>query len=285
MIDKKTKFHIHMVSDATGETMESIAKAALVQFKGVDCKKHFWPMVRRPKQMIKILDDIAKNPGLVLFTLVNDDIRSVLIKGCHNLRLPFLSLLDPAIMALGSFFGLRATGLPGQQHVLDENYFNRIDALHFTMAHDDGQMVCDVGSADIVIVGVSRTSKTPTSIYLANRGFRTANIPFVLGCPMPKELDLIKKRFVIGLTASPDRLVKIRTNRLRSLNELSSTEYVDMEKIKEEVRECRKYFAVRGWPVIDATRRSIEETAAAILTLYKQNQQEKPPFTEIEKRP
>ena len=153
------------------------------------------------------------------------------------------------------------------------------------MAHDDGQMVCDVGSADIVIVGVSRTSKTPTSIYLANRGFRTANIPFVLGCPMPKELDLIKKRFVIGLTASPDRLVKIRTNRLRSLNELSSTEYVDMEKIKEEVRECRKYFAVRGWPVIDATRRSIEETAAAILTLYKQNQQEKNLFTEIEKRP
>ncbi len=265
MPDKNRKYHLHLVSDATGETLESMSKAALVQFEGIDVKKHLWPMVRTPRQMEHILDDIRENPGLVMYTLVNPEIREVLTKHCTKAGLPTVSLLEPVINAFGSFFHMKAKALPGQQYALDSEYFKRIEALQYTMAHDDGQHVEGLIDADIILVGVSRSSKTPTSIYLANRGYKTANVPFVANCPMPEQLDNIEGPLVVGLTASPDRLVQIRTNRLRSIRDETNRDYVSPDLINEEVVACRRYCTKRGLMVIDVTRRSIEETAVAIL--------------------
>ena len=262
-------YEIHLVSDSTGETLESIAKATLVQFNGIDINKHFWPMIRNARQMNRVMQDIAEHPGLVMYTLVDKDIRAVLEEQCEQLGLPVLPVLDPVINLLGSYLGREATALPGRQHALNQDYFARIDALHFTMAHDDGQLSHDLSDANIILVGVSRTSKTPTSIYLANKGYKTANVPFVPDCPMPPQLQGINNQFVLGLMTSPDRLVEIRTNRLRSLKEDDTTSYTALDKIHEEVKQCRRYCAENGWPVIDVTRRSIEETAAAIINKYQ----------------
>ncbi|MFC4346657.1 pyruvate, water dikinase regulatory protein [Kordiimonas lipolytica] len=263
-------FHLHLVSDSTGETLEAIVQAALVQFEGVEVKKHYWPLVRSAMQMNRLMEDIREEPGLIMYTLVNPQIREALETECMKANLPVLSILDPVINLLGSYFGVQASHKPGKQHKLDAHYFERIDALQFTMAHDDGVLVQDMPQADIVLVGVSRSSKTPTSIYLANKGYKTINVPFVPGCPMPRELDEIKNKFVVGLTTSAERLVAIRTNRLRSINEETEGDYTDMTHIQDEIKECRKYCAQRGWPTIDVTRRSIEETAAAILNRYQQ---------------
>ena len=268
--NRKDGFHLHLVSDSTGETLESLVSAALVQFDGVKVQRHFWPLVRTPAQMKRLLADIEEQPGLVLFTLVNPEIREALEEGCQKANLPTLAILDPVINILGTYFGREAQHLPGRQHIMDSNYFDRIDALHFTMAHDDGQLTEELAQADIILVGVSRTSKTPTSIYLANKGYKTANIPFVPDCPLPPELDHLHDKFVIGLTTSPERLAQIRANRLRSLNEGRETSYADIERIEDEVRACRRYCKDHGWPVIDVTRRSIEESAAAILGKYHQ---------------
>lgn len=261
-------FHLHLVSDSTGETLEAMAKAALVQFENVRAEKHLWPMVRTPRQMQKIMEFIKDRPGLVMYTLVNEDIRRELTLHCASLSIPHVSVLDPVIGSLAEFLGARSRGLPGRQHEMDAQYFDRIDALHFTMAHDDGQMSQGLMTADIILVGVSRTSKTPTSIYLANKGFKTANVPFVPGTPLPAALLGPLDALVVGLTASPDRLVEIRTNRLRSIKESQSTTYVDMGSVREEVQACRRLCTKHDWPVIDVTRRSIEETAAAILKYY-----------------
>jgi len=271
--DEKTDgpdFHLHLVSDSTGETLEAIISAALVQFEGVNVHKHYWPLVRSALQMNRLMEDISEQPGLVLYTLVNQEIRKALEDACQLADLPVLSILDPVINLLGSYFGQKAMHKPGRQHTMNSRYFRRIDALHFTMAHDDGVLVEDVGQADIVLIGVSRSSKTPTSIYLANKGYKTLNVPFVPGCPMPVELDNLKNKFVIGLTTSVERLSQIRTNRLRSINEKEEGDYTDHERIEEEIKECRRYCSQRGWPVIDVTRRSIEESAAAILGKYNQ---------------
>jgi len=262
-----TRFHLHLVSDATGETIEAMAKAALAQFEKIEADKHIWPMIRTPKQMDTIMEFIAERPGLVMYTLVNEQIRKALTRRCAQLNIPHVSVLDPVIEALGQFFGAQARGLPGRQHEMDAHYFDRIDALHFTMAHDDGQLAQDLRVADIILVGVSRTSKTPTSIYLANKGFKTANVPFVPGIPLPNELERPLDALVVGLTASPERLVQVRSNRLEALHQRSRTPYIDLETVREEVKACQRFCRSRGWPVIDVTRRSIEETAAAILKL------------------
>ncbi len=263
-----TELHLHLVSDSTGETLQSIAKAALVQFEAADPAEHVWSMTRTIRQLDDILDSIHKNPGLVLFTLVNKEMRQTLEKGCRKLKVPCVSILDPVMASLSQYLGQESRGLPGRQHMLDQEYFARIDALNYTMAHDDGQMPDGLEDADIVLVGVSRTSKTPTSFYLSHRGVKTANIPIVVGCPMPPQLFELKKPFVVGLTTSPDRLSQIRKNRLLSLKETNETDYVDLDQIKEEVLQARKLCTKHGWPIIDVTRRSVEETAAQIITLY-----------------
>ncbi len=268
-------FHIHLVSDSTGETLEAIANAALAQFKDSNVNRHYWPLMRTPLQMERVVQDMAETPGLVMYTLVNKDIRNALEVNCREMNLPTLSVLDPVINLLGSYLGAKAARQPGLQHIMDAEYFSRIDAVHYTMAHDDGQLADDLSGADIIIVGVSRTSKTPTSMYLANKGLCTANIPFVPNCPLPAGLDNVQNQFVVGLTTSPDRLIQVRENRLRSLNQDGSSDYIDLELVRNEVKLCRRLCSEHDWPVIDVTRRSIEESAVAILNLYQKWQQEK----------
>jgi len=268
-----TKFHLHLVSDATGETLVSLAKAALVQFESADATSHLWSMVRTKKQMQDTLEAIAEHPGIVMFTLVDQSLREVLQDACRELKTPCVPVLDPVLAALANYLGAESREQPGRQHAMNAEYFSRIDAMHYCLSHDDGQGANEFEGADVVLVGVSRTSKTPTCIYLANRGIKAANVPIVPGIPLPMELDDLNGKVVVGLTASPDRLVQIRRNRLLSLNENDETDYVDIDVVKAEVAHARKEFSRRKWPVIDVTRRSIEETAAAIINLHSRRQE------------
>ncbi|GHH18623.1 MULTISPECIES: pyruvate, water dikinase regulatory protein [Sphingomonas] len=261
------RLHLHLLSDSTGETLENIAKAALAQYDDVETIRHFWPMVRTEAHLERILQEISQNPGLVLFTLVNSETRRTLETRCRTLGLPAVAPLDAVTGALSGLLGQAAKARPGRQHVLDAAYFARVDAIQFTIAHDDGILAEEWEEADILLAGVSRSSKTPTSIYLANRGFKTANIPIVVESPPPENLFTLKNPIIVGLTTSADRLIQVRRNRLLSLNETTTTAYVDQEAVTREVAYARRMFADNGWPVIDVTRRSIEETAAAIIAL------------------
>ena len=277
------RFHLHLLSDSTGETLESIAKAALSQFDDAEhVVKHFWPMVRSESHLDRILTDVAANPGLVLFTLVNRDIRRKLETRCRALGLPAIAALDAVSDAMSNMFGQEAKARPGRQHVMDAAYFARVAAIQFTIAHDDGINAQNWEEADIVLAGVSRTSKTPTSIYLANRGYKTANIPIVPESPPPPNLFQLKHPMVIGLVTSAERLIQVRRNRLLSLNQLPDTDYVDEEKVRAEVAHARRMFADNGWPVLDVTRRSIEESAAAIINLFNEREVTQAGETEIQ---
>lgn len=267
------RFHLHLLSDSTGETLENIAKAALAQFDGTEnVVKHFWPMVRSESHLDRILRDVATNPGLVLFTLVNRDTRRKLETRCRAMGLPAVAALDAVSDAMSNMLGQEAKARPGRQHAMDAAYFARVDAIQFTIAHDDGINSQNWEEADIVLAGVSRTSKTPTSIYLANRGYKTANIPIVPEAPPPPILFQLKHPMVIGLVTSAERLIQVRRNRLLSLNQSPDTDYVDDEKVKAEVAHARRMFADNGWPVLDVTRRSIEESAAAIINLFNERE-------------
>ena len=277
------RFHLHLLSDSTGETLENIAKAALAQFDGAEnVVKHFWPMVRSESHLDRILTDVAANPGLVLFTLVNRDTRRKLETRCRALGLPAIAALDAVSDAMSNMFGQEAKARPGRQHVMDAAYFARVAAIQFTIAHDDGINAQNWEEADIVLAGVSRTSKTPTSIYLANRGYKTANIPIVPESPPPPNLFQLKHPMVIGLVTSAERLIQVRRNRLLSLNQLPDTDYVDEEKVRAEVAHARRMFADNGWPVLDVTRRSIEESAAAIINLFNEREVTQAGETEIQ---
>lgn len=274
--DEKRRFHLHLVSDATGETINSVARACLVQFEGIDPVEHTWTLIRTSGQMDKVLAAITANPGIVLFTMVNEDLRGQLREGCRKLQVPCIPVLDPVIGALAGFLGLQASGRPGGQHELDAEYFARIDAMTFALAHDDGQSARNYDEADVILVGVSRTSKTPTCIYLANRGIKAANVPIVPGCPVPPELMQARHPLVVGLTKDPSQLIQIRRNRLRLLAQDDRTDYVDPESVREEVAQARRLCAEHSWPVLDVTRRSIEETAAAIIQLLGEHRASPP---------
>ena len=260
-----------------------IAKAALSQFDDSAVTRHFWPMVRSQAHLDRIFGDIAAHPGLVLYTMVSQDIRKALENRCRALGLPAVPALDAVIDALEMALGQEAKGRPGRQHTLDAAYFARVDAIHFTIAHDDGILFEEWEQADIVLAGVSRTSKTPTSIYLANRGYKVANIPIVVESPPPPELFGLKKPLVVGLTTAAERLIQVRRNRLLSLNQSPDTAYVASDNVSSELQYARRMFADNGWPVIDVTRRSIEETAAAIINLY--NEREASALSPMEKQP
>ena len=259
--------HLHLLSDSTGETLEVIAKACLAQYEEVEVVRHLWPMVRSEGHLDRVLDDIARRPGLVLYTLVSSNIRRELEKKCRRRGIHAVSVLDPVTHALSAVLGQEAKGRPGQQHALDAAYFARVDAIQFSIAHDDGVGSENWEEADVILAGVSRTSKTPTSIYLANRGFKVANIPLVPESPPPPNLFTVQHPLVVGLTTNPDRLIQIRRNRLLSLNQAPETDYVDVDAVNRELAFARRLFADNGWPVIDVTRRSIEETAYAIVKL------------------
>ena len=260
-----TSHHLHLVSDATGETVNSVARACLVQFRDVEPVEHNWSLVRTAGHMDKVLTSISANPGVVLYTIINPDLRRQLVEGCRAKAIPTISVLDPVMRALGSHFGTEMRGKPGLQHELDAEYFSRIEAMNYTMSHDD-----------IILTGVSRTSKTPTCIYLANRGIRAANVPLVPGVAPPAELLEAKHPFVIGLTKDPARLVQVRKNRLRMMTDSNDeTDYTDIDQVREEVAHARKLCTKHGWHVIDVTKRSIEETAAAILNRYHRHLEER----------
>lgn len=264
-----TRLHLHLVSDSTGETLEAIAKAGLAQFEDVEAIKHFWPMVRSEGHLNRVMEEIGQRPGLVLYTLVNAAVRARLEFCCHAMGLPAVSALDPVMEGFSRILGQEATRKPGRQHLMDAAYFARVDAIHFTIAHDDGQGADEWEDADIVLAGVSRSSKTPTSIYLANRGYKVANVPLVPESPPPRSLFELVRPLVVGLTTSPDRLIAIRRNRLLTLGSAPETDYVDPDAVAKETAFARRLFADNGWPVIDVTRRSIEEAAAAIINLHQ----------------
>lgn len=267
------KLHIHLVSDSTGETLDIIAKAGLAQFEEVATARHFWPMVRSEGHLDRVLDAVAATPGLVFHTLIKHELRVRLEHRCHQLGLTAIPVMDPVVNALSAALGRAITAKPGRQHVMDAAYFARVDAIHFTIAHDDGIGADNWEEADIVLAGVSRTSKTPTAIYLANRGYKTANIPLIPQSPPPATLFGLRHPLVVGLTTSPDRLIQIRRNRLLSLGQTPETDYVDTEAVMSELAFARRMFADNGWPVIDVTRRSIEESAAAIIRLCSDRQE------------
>lgn len=261
------RFHLHLVSDATGETLSSVARACLVQFDQVEPVQHLWWLVRSQGQVARVVAGIEAEPGVVLATLMDGAVRSLLEEACRQLRVPFIPVLDPVMAALSGYLNVEFGAQPGRQHVLDADYFARIDAMHYTLAHDDGQLLTGLEDADVVVTGVSRTSKTPTCMYLANRGIKAANVPLIPGMPPPPELLSLKGPLIVGLTKEPKSLADIRRSRLKFLQQNDETDYADEEQVKAEVAEARRFFARQGWPVIDVTRRSIEEASATILQL------------------
>lgn len=264
-------FHLHLVSDATGETLIAVSRAVTAQFQGVAAIEHVYPLVRSRTQLDRAIAEISAAPGIVLYTLVDKELATELERACAETGSPFLSVLMPIFELFQSYLGAVSTSRPGAQHMLNAEYFKRIDALNFTMLHDDGQVHESLEAADVILLGVSRTSKTPTSIYLANRGIKTANIPLVPGLPIPTAVMNVRKPLIVGLLASPDRIVQIRQNRLLTLNADQETSYVDRLSVAEEIASSRRLFQQNQWPVIDVTRRSIEETAAAIIDLLKEH--------------
>lgn len=262
-----TYFHIHLVSDSTGETLNAMARAVCARFTDILPIEHIYALVRSPRQLERALEEIAGAPGVVMHTIVDAALRAALEEGCRRHEIPCIAALDPVVAAMSRYLGAPISSRVGAQHNLDTDYFNRMEALNYAIGHDDGQLGQDLTQADVVLIGVSRTSKTPTSIYLAHRGVRAANIPLVPGVPLPKEVFELKHTLVVGLIASPDRLIQIRRNRLLSLNEQRASSYIDQEAVRQEIIDARRLFERQGWPVIDVTRRSVEETAAAIINL------------------
>jgi hypothetical protein len=270
------EFHIHLVSDSTGETVSVVARASLVQFEKTETTEHTWTMIRKKSQVKSVLDGVRLHPGFVLYTLVDSKIRDELESGCRELGIPCVSVLKPIVAALGMHLGAETRARPGGQHVMDAEYYHRIDAMHFVLSHDDGQSTWDLDEADVVVLGVSRTSKTPTCIYLANRGVKAANVPIVPGFDLPVEVLEAVRPLMIGLTADARQLVQIRRNRLRLLKEAEETDYVDLDTVTGEVNAARRLFTKHRWPVIDVTRRSIEEIAATIINYSNRRKEEHP---------
>jgi [pyruvate, water dikinase]-phosphate phosphotransferase / [pyruvate, water dikinase] kinase len=259
-----TYFHVHLVSDSTGETLNAMARAVCARFTNVLPIEHIYALVRSQRQLERALEEIANAPGVVLHTIVDAGLRAALESGCQRLDMPCIAALDPLTSSLSRYLGAPLSTRTGAHLKLDNDYFNRMDALSYALGHDDGQGGQDLERADVVLVGVSRTSKTPTSIYLAHRGVRAANVPLVPGAKLPAAL-MNSTVPVVGLIVSPDRLVQIRRNRLRTLHEERDSSYVDVDAVRQEIMDARRLYERQGWPVIDVTRRSVEETAAAVI--------------------
>ncbi len=270
---KRKTFTIHLVSDATGTTLLGLSRAVLSQFAGIEPTQKFWPLVRTERQLERVINRISDNPGPVIFTFVSKEMRKRLTEHCEELGVPCVAVLDPIIRSLSSYLGIHAVGVPGLQHTMDDAYFRRVSAIEFAMRFDDARSLEGVKEADVVLVGVSRTSKTPTSIFLARRGIKAANIPLVPGVAVPEEYLRLSKPLYVGLTAAPSRLKQLRNARLKNDgsfdNLLNENMYLDEDKIEEEIRKARRLFSAHGWPVIDVTKRSVEETAAEIMSLLQ----------------
>ena len=268
-------FHLHLISDSTGETLTTVARAATAQYTKVMPVEHVYPLVRTERQLDRVLAEIEETPGIVLYTLLENDLVGRLESHCRELSVPCLSILGPVLALLQSYLGTATSHRVGAQHVLNAEYFKRIDALNYSMLHDDGQHIEELEEAEVVLVGVSRTSKTPTSIYLANRGVKTGNVPLVPGITLAAPVEELRRPLVVGLYASPERIVQIRQNRLLGLKaHQDGDQYIDRKAVAEEVAFSRRLCARHNWPSIDVTRRSIEETAAAVLKLLAERRRQ-----------
>lgn len=268
------QFHLHLVSDSTGETVASVARAALAQFDTTEAQEHVWSLVRTKGQLEKVIAALDSHPGVVMFTLVDAEMREQLRQAAAKRGLPCIPILGHVVRELSNYLGQEATAAPGQQYELSEDYFARIDAINFALEHDDGQATWELEESDIVIVGPSRTSKSPTCVYLAYRGFKASNVPYVPNCPLPDNLVGLKQPLVVGLTISGERLIEIRSSRLAAMNQDTNTDYVNEERVREEIENSKRLFRQQGWPVIDVSRRSVEETATLMIQ-YRQRQVEK----------
>ena len=271
-----SSIHIHLVSDSTGETVHQVARAALAQFPDVHVSEHIWTLVRTPAHVETISSALTRNPGILIYSVVNPEIRKSIERLCSESNIPSLSVLDPLMNMLSSVLGYRQNTRPGSQHKLDKAYFDRMAAVEFAVNHDDGLNMDSLKDAQILLVGVSRTSKTPTSMYLANRGYRVANYALVPNVDFPLHLlEVSPDLFVVGLTTDARRLSMVRRNRLQHMSDNQNETYANLDNINDELKSARRLFAEQKWPVLDVSRRSIEETAAAILHLYVNKREEK----------
>jgi regulator of PEP synthase PpsR (kinase-PPPase family) len=264
---------VHLVSDSTGETLAGVMRATCAQFDNIIPLEHTYFLVRSPRQLTRVMAEIEAAPGVVMYTISNIEQRARLETFCKELGVPHVAVLDPVLDMMSRYLGLELNHRIGAARVLDADYFRRIDALNYAMGHDDGQQVVELRNADVILVGVSRTSKTPTSVYLANRGVKAANVPIVPGVPLPSEVTAPDAPLVVGLTISADRLIGVRRNRLAAMNESRPTSYVDDEAVRAELVNAQKLYERHGWPVIDVSRRSVEETAAAVLNLLNERRE------------
>ena len=263
-------YDIYLISDSTGETLERIFLAIKAQFKNFKYKTHFYSFTRTENQISKILEVSGKNNNaIVLYTIVDNKLARHLSNECSLKNIPCFGILGDLIISFSKLLDQKALNVPSRQHIMDDEYYKKIEAIQFTMNHDDGNSVEDIEKSDIILLGVSRTSKTPTSIYLANRGYKTVNIPLVLDQKIPESLMLNKSSCIVGFIADPERLSDIRRNRVAIMNDQNLNDYTDLDSIKKEVEDSRKLFKKNNWPVIDVTRRSVEETAASILKIIE----------------
>lgn len=269
------KINLHLISDSTGETLSSVSRAVLSQFEDVESSDFVWPLVRTKSQIDRAIESIEQNPGIVLYTILQDDLVKTLKDKCYELKIPCIPVLSRIVNEFSNYLGLNISNTIGRQHILDEEYFSRVEAISYTINHDDGQSGWDLQDADIVIIGVSRTSKSPTSVYLSCRGYKTANIPFVNIDNIPDSVYSLKKQLIVGLTINPEKLVQIRKSRLLSMGQEAKTDYIDIDIIKDEVAQSRKLFAKLNCKVIDVTKKSVEETAARIIQLYREFRDDK----------
>lgn len=266
-----TYFNVHLVSDSTGETLAGVMRATCAQFDNILPIEHSYFLVRSARQLERVIREIEAAPGVVMFTLSNLEHRGMLEQRCQELGMPSVAVLDPVLDVASRYLGQELNHRVGASRRLNAEYFKRIDALDFAMYHDDGQQAVELSDADVILVGVSRTSKTPTSVYLAHRGVKAANVPLVPGAPLPPELFAEQRPLVVGLLISADRLIHIRRNRLMAMKETRAGSYTDEDAVRREVMDAQKLFEREGWPTIDVSRRSIEETAAAVLNLLAEH--------------
>lgn len=270
----ETYFNVHLVSDSTGETLNAVLRAACAQFDDIAPLEHSYYLVRSQKQLERALKEIENAPGVVLYTITDEGLRARLEERCRELGSPTLAVIDPAVNMLSRYLGLESAHKVAGQYHLDAEYFARIEVMNFVLQHDDGQHTEELRQADVVLVGVSRTSKTPTCVYLGNRGVKAANIPLVPGVDPPDVIMGTNAPLVVGLKISQERLVQIRRNRLLSLKEDQDTSYADEDAVKEELTQANRLFARMKWPTVDVSRRSVEETAAAILNIISENRRD-----------
>ena len=268
------ELHLHLVSDSTAGTVSAIARAVAAEFDGVDTKEHIWALLRNEKQLEKFEQALQDNPGPVFYTMVDQTLSEKLQRICARQSVPSINPLERSTGMLSAYLQQEAIAKPGSRHAMNDQYFSRIEAIDYTLSHDDGKRHWELAAADIILVGPSRTSKSPTCVYLAYGGLRAANVPYVYGVDLPQELFSLQKPLIVGLIIHPKRLIEIRKSRLESIGHEELDHYAEDTKVQEEIKTARNLYRGQGWPVIDVSQRSVEETAAAILNIYHRRQEQ-----------